>query len=95
MSETWEEYIERYRSNPEERATAEAYLEDLGDAQPVKSAYWQAILRGDQDAARIIIIYRDIFRLRKKAKHDPNAARLLAGRIQEVKELEAAAKAAG
>lgn len=95
MCESWEEYIERYRNNPDERASVESYLEDLGDAQPVKSAYWRAILRGDKDAAHIIHIYRDIFWLRKKAKHDPHAARLLAGRIQEVKDLEAAAKTVG
>lgn len=89
MSETWKEYIDRHRNDPKERAITEKYLGALGDSKPVKSAYWNAVLRGDETTALIIIIYRDIFRLREAAKQDPWFTKRLEQRIAEVKALEA------
>lgn len=89
MSETWKEYIDRHRNDPKEQAITEQYLGVLGDTKPVKSAYWNAVLRGDEVAARIILIYRDIFRLREDAKRDPRFSKHLERRIAEVKALEA------
>lgn len=90
MSETWEEYINRYRDGSPERADIARYLEMMGDAQPVNSAYWEAILRGDEDAARLILLHRRIFTFKEDARRDPERwSGFVEYLIGEAKKLEA------
>ncbi len=58
-------------SEPKLRADMERALEMWGDTQPVRSAYWRAILDGDVYTAQKIQLHKKIFQYKEKARTRP------------------------